>query len=210
MFAEANLLSSTEVLAGVFQLASNMMQACTSAQLALSAWLDQLPAAKSAPGAADAASADDSASFDVIDLTADDDETACDTAAHAAPAQPQDSTQQRQVPCKTEPCQQADLRGQLSICRDAAAQQSEVLQQATSTLKKAQSSEGNNARISAASTSSAHHDEDPWSRELMGDLCMLCAYGMDLAAVLTCLLDQDDIWPGRPSLPLLLARQACA
>ena len=36
----------------------------------------------------------------------------------------------------------------------------------------------------------------PLGEGVMGDLCMTCAYGMDLAALVGCLLSQVDMWPG--------------
>ena len=40
------------------------------------------------------------------------------------------------------------------------------------------------------------HTPLPLQEGIMEDLCMLCAYGMDLAAVVGCLLNQVDTWPG--------------
>ena len=38
----------------------------------------------------------------------------------------------------------------------------------------------------------------PLGEGVMGDLCIICANVMDLAAVVGCLLDQVDMWPGIP------------
>ena len=54
-------------------------------------------------------------------------------------------------------------------------------------------------RDTEAGTSNRVPDQAMLDDEEVEDLCMLCAYGMDLAAVISCMLQQVEKWPGTQS-----------
>ena len=51
-------------------------------------------------------------------------------------------------------------------------------------------------RDTEAGTSNRVPDQATLGDKEVEDLCMLCAYGMDLAAVISCMLQQVEKWPG--------------
>ena len=243
LLAEISLLQRDDVLIGVVQLAGHMLTACTAAHRSLSAWVTAAASATADTATAQAASVADSAPCDVIDLTADDDESGS-SQQHAADTEAairQELSQPPSAQCKTEPNQQAALPEQdvqdpqvvLSKQDDNIAQQAGILLQPTSALpNQAVVPEplraGNASQAEAASTSRKGVGEGrpPLPRGegalgegqaclppgegamgegqgplalgegIMEDLCMLCAYGMDMAALLGCLFNQVDTWSG--------------
>lgn len=56
-----------------------------------------------------------------------------------------------------------------------------------------------------ASTSGRSHDDNRLSDDEMADLCMLCAYGIDLAALTRHILQDQNAWPGMRPVPSTVA-----
>lgn len=216
LLAESSLLGRDDVLEGLVQLAGHMLTACTAAHRSLSAWVASAASATAANATAQAALVVDSTPCDVIDLTADDDDDDDKPGAsnqHAADTEAAGrqglSHHPPVVQCKTESSQQGTLpeqdtqnqQGMLSQQAESWAQQAGKLPQPTSGLpNQAVMPEpvraGSASQAEAASTSGEGLAPLPLGEGMMEDLCMLCAYGMDLAALLGCLLNQVDTWSG--------------
>lgn len=212
LLAESSLFGRDRVLTGVVQLAVHMLTACTAAHRSLSACV--ISAASGT--AAQAAPVVDSAPHDVIDLTVDDNEVlgwsnqrAADTEAASccelsqpAPVQFKiASSQQAALPEQGMPHQQ----GMAPRQAETSAQQAGMLLQPIPRLpSQAVGSEpvrtDGVSQAEAPSTDRQGMDEGQSPLPLTGcaleDLCMLCAYGMDLAALVSCLLSQIDIGSG--------------
>lgn len=145
---------------------------------------------------------------DIIDLTADDDEPELSSLHSAAAAQAathrQDGTQTHLVQCKAEPHTQAALPDQDLLHQNKGfSKQSEDSAQLAGLPDQARLPEpahGDPSHAAAADASKQPEEEAQLEEGVMEDLCMLCAYGMDLAAVASCLLNQVDNWPGTASL----------
>ena len=203
MCAESSLRSSDAVLSGVVQLASRMLRVCAAAQLFLIAWLGR---AQATDATAQAASTDDSATCDIIDLTADDENDVnghMPTADETGPAEQHSLSQHSQVQCKAEPSQQAVLPehdrthppDSLPSPATASALQPELRCQTPDNIPDGALHTDSMLGESAAASTSSEAQAD-LSDSFMADMCMVCAYGMDLAAVASCLLDQVEVWPG--------------
>ena len=277
--AESHVLYSRDVLSSLLQLALLILKVCSSAQRSLQAWLDaNQPHHVSATGAVTddmhgAATAaqmlqqqqqpgnvgappEDSISAEVIDLTADSDnsqksdEAAAGLSQHAAHTQLHGTVEgahallkslekaeglQGQLPKEVAgssvPAQAAGV--QLPIQATALQQLSEHLpdllpkqEAGDATLPNQDASCEADSRTlpNQASTSQQSPQQLPTEAVKMGsdaeEQCMLCAYGMDLAAVLGCLLEHMQDWPGVQCFPLLMvftssvllliAQHACA
>ena len=258
VFAESHILYSSDVLSSLLQLASLILQVCSSAQRSLQAWFDAnqpqhpIPNAAVAPGilhgSATAAQTlpqlqqqhlgnvksalVDSNLAEVIDLTADTDNShdsdgaAADPPQHAAHTQMHciveganallDSLQKAEALQGQLPEQVAGPRSpeqaagvQLPIQATAPQQLSQHLpklvpkQEATgATLLDQEALCKADSRPLPTQASLSHQSPRQLPKQAveMGseavDECMLCAYGMDLAAVLGCLLEQIQDWPG--------------
>ena len=208
LFAESSLLGRDHVLTGVIQLAGHMLTACTAAHRSLSAWVMSAASATATNATTQAASVADSPSCDVIDLTADDDglgssnRGAADTEAasrHELSQPPSgqckvESSHQAAVPEEDMPHQQGMVPGQ----PQAPAQQAGILLQPTLGLPDQAESirAGSVSQAEAASTMHEGPRPLPVGEGAIKDLCMLCAYGMDLAALVSCLLSQVETWSG--------------
>lgn len=213
--ADSSIVGRFDVLIGIIQLAGQLLTACTAAHRSLTAWVPSAAAAAAANVTAQAACS-------VIDLTADDkDDEAGVSIQHAAGTEAagmQGSKHAPSVQCKLEPMQQRalpeqDMRhGALPAQADTLAQQAGMLlQPEPGLLNQAVLSEparaGNVSGAEGTSTSRQGWDEGqaPLSlREgVMEDLCMLSAYGMDLAALVDCLLNQGDTLSGTAYAPVI-------
>ncbi|KAL3145734.1 hypothetical protein ABBQ32_003263 [Trebouxia sp. C0010 RCD-2024] len=213
--SERSPLGSDDVLTAVVQLASHMLTACTAAHMSLSAMVT--PAAPVRAGSASAKAAAPSAvkatPCDVIDLTADqhdDDELELSSLDSAAAAQAttdsQDFSQCLLRQCKAERHTQAELPDQDMLHQNEGfSKQAEDLAQLaelplTGLPDQARlpepAHEDCSSHAAAADSSKQPEAEAQLEEGVMEDLCMLCAYGMDVAAVVSCLLNQVDIWPG--------------
>ena len=264
--AESHVLYSRDVLSSLLQLALLILKVCSSAQRSLQAWLDaNQPHRLSATGAVtddmhEAATAaqtlqqqqqqpgnveappEDSISAEVIDLTADSDnsqksdEAAARLSQHAAHTQLHGIVEGANALLKS--LEKAEgLQGQLpkevagsNLPPQAAGVklpiQATALQQLSEHLPelvpKQEAGDANlpnqDASCEADSrtlpnqasgiTSQQSPQQLPTEAVKMGsdaeEQCMLCAYGMDLAAVLGCLLEHMQDWPGVQCFPLLM------
>ena len=220
--ADSSILGRGDVLTGIIQLAGQLLTACTAAHRSLTAWVT------SAAASAKAASMTAQAACGVIDLTADDgdgDDEAGVSIQHAADtdaAGMQGSHQPPSVQCKPEPTQHATLPEQdmrhcsLPPQADTLAQQAGVLlHPEPGLLNQAVSSEpiragsGSGAEGTNSSRQGVDEGRAPLSlgEGVMEDLCMLSAYGMDLAALVDCLLNQSDTLSGTVFAPLIATFQ---
>ena len=109
---------------------------------------------------------EDDSGCEVIDLTADDDNDRAHDAAELSCMQMQNSAT---------PIQPADTAQAVEAAELAAAN----------------CSVGRPAEVSEAGTSSKLPDE-----ATLAEVCMLDAYGMDLVAVISCMLQHFEDWPG--------------
>lgn len=211
--AENSILGRGDVLTGVIQLAGQLLTACTAAHRSLTAWVTSAAPAKPA-------SVTTQTVCGVIDLTADDDDNevgvGIQPAADTDSAGMQGSNHPPVVQCKLEPTQRGALPeqdtpgGTLSRQAGTLAQQAGVLlQPEPGLLSQAGLSEplraGSVSGAEGTSTSRQGEGQAPLSLEegVMEDLCMLCAYGMDLAALVDCLLNQTDTLSGTAFAPLV-------
>lgn len=182
MGADANPLGSNEVLAGLVQLALHVLRICTAAQRSLVAKLSAAATISSSPGAAKAAIRDDT-SCAVIDLTADEEVDGVQSAA------------QQTFLC----CLPRDAWPQLT---DAAQAVETAYQAATSNSVDSPEGESEAGTSGRVADDAAGPSWGPWPAEDMADECMLAAYGMDLVAVISCLMQQVEHWPGTPLMHL--------
>lgn len=221
MLAESSLLGSDDVLTAVVQLASHMLTACTAAHRSLLVVVTSAASGGAATASAEAASTVDAAPCDVIDLTADDDEEEM-SSQHAAAAQAapdrQGFSHPHLVQCKAEPLLAAALPEQDMPCQQGGQSPADpplqaalpehgmpqdkgsVPEQAEALPQQAMlSSSGlpdHPSQAAAAGTDRQLDEEQQVDEGVLGEWCMLCAYGMDLAAAVSCLLNQVDSWPG--------------
>lgn len=262
--AESHVLYSRDVLSSLLQLALLILQVCSSAQRSLQAWSDaNQPHHLSATGAVTddmhgAATAaqmlqqqqqqqqqpgnveappEDSISAEVIDLTADSDnsqksdEAAAGLSQHAAHTQLHGIVEGANALLKS--LEKAEgLQGQLpkevagsSLPPQAAGvqlpSQATELQQLSehlpdlvpkqeagdATLPNQDASCEADSRTLTNQASTSQQSPVTEAVKMGSDAdeqCMLCAYGMDLAAVLGCLLEHTQDWPGVQCFPLLM------
>lgn len=175
--ADANPLGSNEVLAGLIQLALHVLRICTAAQQSLVAKLSAAMTVSPSPGAAKAAVRNDTSCI-VIDLTADDEVDGLESAAQQTRVckQPQDTW-----PQVTDTAQTMETAYQAASSNSVDSPQGE-------------SEAGTSGRV--ADDAAEPCLRGPWPVETMADECMLAAYGMDLVAVISCLMQQVEHWPG--------------
>lgn len=212
LLAESSLFGRDRVLTAVVQLAVHMLTACTAAHRFLSACVISAASAT----AAQAAPVVYSAPHDVIDLTVDDDEVSGwsnQRAADTEVASCRELSQPAPVQCKLKSSQQAALpeqgmphqQGMAPRQAETSAHQAGMLLQPIPRVpNQAVGSEPVRAnsvsQAEAASTDRQGMDEGrtplPLTACALEDLCMLCAYGMDLAALVSCLLSQIDTGSG--------------
>ena len=182
------MLCNARVLSSLLQLSLLILEVCSSAQQSLQAWLQSqqpLPkqaAAVSYPSAvhtdiSDPAVVSDTDGAAVIDLTLDSDSEGHDDATALPDQASGHAGHDMQLPnqaIKTERLKQAGL----------------LLSQEGPCTR-----EGSQLPDQAQASGLLLHQAFAVGEEVE-DLCMLCAYGMDLAAALGCLLEQMEKWPG--------------
>ncbi|DBA84407.1 TPA: hypothetical protein ACH3X1_006045 [Trebouxia sp. C0004] len=184
---DANSLGGEDVLCGLVQLATHVLTICSAAQSSLVQWLSTALSAHPQPTAAMPASEDDSG-CELIDLTADDDNDSAHDAARLASVQHQNSA----PPLKAADTGQAVEAAELAAANCTAGQPPEVAEAGTSSrlLAAANCTAGQPPEVAEAGTSSRLPDQGA-----MAELCMLDAYGMDLVAATSCMLQHFEDWP---------------
>ena len=216
--ADSSILGRGDVLTGIIQLARQLLTACTAAHRSLTAWVT------SAAASAEAVTVTGQAACGVIDLTADDGDgvdeagVSIQHAADSDAAGMQGRCHPPSVQCKPEPTQHGTLPEQDMRHRslpphvDTPAQQAGMLlQPEPGLLNKAVLSEParagnvNGAEGTSTSRQGGGEGQAPLSlgEGVMDDLCMLSAYGMDLAALVDCLLNQSDTMSGTAFPPVI-------
>ncbi len=173
--ADTNALGSDGILTGLLHLVAHMISFCSAAQQCLCSWLVKAAADSCAPAAAQAAVDNDSGS-DVIDLTADDDERA-------------DACTMQRQPADHASGQTDDLPDRATSAAETSGSPQQDIAEGSKDLCRA-------ATVEATSTSGRSFAQTGLPDEDVTDLCMLCAYGMDLVAVTSCMLQQVENWPG--------------